>query len=194
MNMPEKEIYGAQAPLELIRQWVDYEFWFDRQTRLLKYVKNMLLIGAMGPPGSGRSTISNRLLSCFSVINLTFPEEAQISNIYVSMLSQHLKSFVEHIRNLSMVWILRYVTLTCYIVLILFLFIAGNGLTNMTINLYKSVVANLLPTPAKMHYLFNLRDISKVRHSSYNKYSSIKYTVYAFILDFKYTEDLIVPI
>jgi len=103
MNMPEKEIYGAQAPLELIRQWIDYEFWFDRQSRFLKYVKNMLLIGAMGPPGSGRSTISNRLLSCFSVINLTFPEEAQISNIYVSMLSQHLKSFVEHIRNLSMI-------------------------------------------------------------------------------------------
>ncbi|XP_025195967.1 dynein heavy chain 2, axonemal [Melanaphis sacchari] len=138
MNMPEKETYGAQAPLELIRQWIDYEFWFDRQSRLLKYVKNMLLIAAMGPPGSGRSTISNRLLSCFSVINLTFPEEAQISNIYMSMLSQHLKSFVEHIRNLR------------------------NGLTNMTINLYKSVVANLLPTPAKMHYLFNLRDISKV--------------------------------
>lgn len=111
MNMPEKEVYGAQAPLELIRQWIDYEFWFDRQTRLLKYVKNMLLIGAMGPPGSGRSTISNRLLSCFSVINLTFPEEAQISNIYMSMLSQHLKSFVENIRNLSMVYILKYVTL-----------------------------------------------------------------------------------
>ncbi|XP_026819508.1 dynein heavy chain 2, axonemal-like [Rhopalosiphum maidis] len=138
MNMPEKEIYGAQAPLELIRQWIDYEYWFDRHSRLLKYVKNMLLIGAMGPPGSGRSTISNRLLSSFSVINLTFPEEAQISNIYMSMLSQHLKSFVEHIRNLR------------------------NGLTNMTLNLYKSVVANLLPTPAKMHYLFNLRDISKV--------------------------------
>lgn len=111
--MPEKEVYGAQPPLELIRQWVDYEFWFDRQSRLQKYVKNMLLIGAMGPPGSGRSTISNRLLSCFSVINLTFPEEAQISNIYMSMLSQHLKSFVGHISNLSKFWLLRYNVMLC---------------------------------------------------------------------------------
>lgn len=112
MNMPEKEIYGAQAPLELIRQWIDYEFWFDRHTRLLKYVKDMLLIGSMGPPGSGRSTISNRLLSSFSLINLTFPEEAQISNIYMAMLSQHLEPFVENIRNLSTIWLLKYYSLS----------------------------------------------------------------------------------
>ncbi|XP_050531221.1 dynein axonemal heavy chain 2 isoform X2 [Daktulosphaira vitifoliae] len=138
MNMPAKEIYGAQPPLELIRQWIDYEFWYDRQRQTIKYVKNMLLIGAMGPPGGGRNTISNRLLSSFSIINLTFPEETQIFRIYGLMLNQHLKNFQEDVFNLK------------------------EGLTTMTVDLYNSVVMNMLPTPAKMHYLFNLRDISKV--------------------------------
>lgn len=101
MNMPMKEVYGAQPPLELVRQWIDYGFWYDRQNQHPKHVKNMLLVGAMGPPGGGRNTISNRLLSSFSMINLTFPEETQISQIYGSMLSQHLTPFDENIRDLS---------------------------------------------------------------------------------------------
>lgn len=26
-NMPMKDTYGSQPPLELIRQWIDYKFW-----------------------------------------------------------------------------------------------------------------------------------------------------------------------
>jgi len=33
-----------------------------------------------------------------------------------------------------------------------------------TIALYQSVIEAFLPTPEKFHYLFNLRDVSKVIH------------------------------
>jgi len=29
INLPEKEKYMAQPPIELIRQWMDYKGWFD---------------------------------------------------------------------------------------------------------------------------------------------------------------------
>lgn len=42
------------------------------------------------------------------------------------------------------------------------LFILDDGLTSMTISIYKNLIINMIPTPTKMHYLFDLRDISKV--------------------------------
>lgn len=39
----------------------------------------------------------------------------------------------------------------------------GDIMTQATIEMYEAVVQKFLPTPTKIHYLFNLRDISKVR-------------------------------
>jgi dynein heavy chain, axonemal len=38
----------------------------------------------------------------------------------------------------------------------------GNALVAATLALYDSVRAHLLPTPAKSHYTYNTRDLSKV--------------------------------
>ena len=47
LNMPALETYGAQPPIELLRQWMDHGGWYDRK-----------IIGACRPPGpAGRSWV-----------------------------------------------------------------------------------------------------------------------------------------
>lgn len=38
------------------------------------FLQDMFLMAAMGPPGGGRTHISRRLQSRFSLINMTFPQ------------------------------------------------------------------------------------------------------------------------
>lgn len=38
----------------------------------------------------------------------------------------------------------------------------NESLVDATIRVYSTIISQLLPTPAKSHYTFNLRDLSKV--------------------------------
>jgi len=55
LNMPKKE-QGTQPALELIRQWFDYNGWYDRvQRKLFKKIMDVQFVAAMGPPSGGRA-------------------------------------------------------------------------------------------------------------------------------------------
>ncbi len=55
----------------------------------------------MGPPGGGRSEISQRLLSRFNVINVTFPSENQIDRIFGTLINQKLQDFDEELKPMG---------------------------------------------------------------------------------------------
>jgi dynein heavy chain len=136
--MPRKEKFGAQPALEILRQWCDYEMWYELHKQQQRLIVDMQLLAAMGPPGGARSKITNRLLTRTNLINFTFPDAGQIKLIFLSIIMDRLSGFSEDVKPL------------------------GEVMTLATIDVYKIAVEEFLPTPAKSHYLFNMRDISKV--------------------------------
>lgn len=68
-----------------MRQWLDYEFWFDRQKIQPNYIQDLQFLSAMGQPGGGRAEISARLLSKFHVVNYTVPTESNMQRIFATI-------------------------------------------------------------------------------------------------------------
>lgn len=61
----------------------------------------MQILAAMAPPGGGRSHFSQRVLACFSVANVTAPNDAQLKRIYGTLLNNHLSDFDDEIKPLG---------------------------------------------------------------------------------------------
>jgi len=84
LNMPQPETYGAQPPIELLRQWMDYQGWYDFTSVDKDFRKTTKIgfIAAMGPPGGGRSTITNRYTRHYNVLYIEPYSVVSMNSIY----------------------------------------------------------------------------------------------------------------
>jgi dynein heavy chain len=140
VNMPQKEKYGAQPPIELLRQFVDHGHWYDLADTSLIQLVDTFLVNAMCPPGGGRNQITPRYLRHFNVTGLTTFDNDSMNKIFSSILKWHFtsKGFTNDILNMV------------------------PAIIASTLAIYDWSVKSLLPTPQKSHYIFNLRDVSRV--------------------------------
>ncbi|KAI3369512.1 hypothetical protein L3Q82_007723 [Scortum barcoo] len=148
LNMPMLETYGAQPPIELLRQWMDHGGWYDRkQIGTFKHIVDINFACAMGPPGGGRNPITQRFTRHFNFLSFTEMEDASKKKIFSTILGSWMDgnmSKTEPGRPVQAIQPLN------------------ESLVDATIRVYSTITSQLLPTPAKSHYTFNLRDLSKV--------------------------------
>lgn len=138
MNMPQKDTFGSMPPLELMKCWMEYGYVYDRLKQLKRFIKDCSIVGAVGPPGGGRNFLPPRFQSKFHTVNFTFPDEASVKRIFGTLINMKLSTFPDEVKPL------------------------GDLMTTATIDMYNTISAELLPTPLKSHYVFNMRDLSRV--------------------------------
>ena len=95
LNMPQKEQYGAQPPIELLRQWLDNGHWYDRKDTSKIEMIDQTLVTAMGTPGGGRNEITARLVRHMVVIGIDSFSEQTMKNIFTSIMEWHFNNGFE---------------------------------------------------------------------------------------------------
>jgi len=140
VNMPQLDTYGSQPPNELFRQAIDLHGFYDRKKLFLKYIKNVQFLAACAPPGGGRNPVSPRLFRHFNMFWLPQLSSKSMKHIFTSILEGFL---AKNAKNPELAD-------------------SAAPIVAASVDMYLKLSTELLPTPTKSHYTFNLRDLSKL--------------------------------
>jgi len=146
ISMPLVNEWGDQITLEIVRMQIENRGFYslDKPGEFTGIV-DVLILGAMLHPGAGKNDIPNRAKRHFHVMNVTLPSNASINQIFGAMSSSFFGwSKDDAIKEMA------------------------TNLVSMTISIWDRIKTKMLPTPAKFHYLFNLRDLSRVFQGIFN--------------------------
>lgn len=139
VNMPQYDEFFSQPPVELLRQTIDNGGFYDLETLKFKEVKDTNFITACAPPGGGRNVVTPRLFRHFNMIWIPALSKKSMELIFSSI----LRGFLEINQKSS-------------------LDMFADPVVRSSVEIYEKTIKDFLPTPAKSHYTFNLRDLSKV--------------------------------
>jgi dynein heavy chain len=144
INMPIVDTYGTQQPVTLLKLFIERGGLYDREDLQWKNIVGTHCLAACGPPGGARNPMDPRFVSLFNIFNIPFPSDESLNRIFSTILDAHFAAFTGLPKDGD------------------FFKSCGKIFSECTLKLYQALVQAMPPTPTRFHYVFNLRDLSRV--------------------------------